>query len=160
MARSTLTLKIEGEQDPPAPYLDQVRALAKNINLTLVPGLLDNQFNKLLAQEGTVTTGAPVTVNLSTALDRYGAALGLSDVALLYVSHTGTAGTLQVNAAAVSGFTNLLGTAANLTLSPGDFVLVGALDAGNLAVTPANCQITLSAVTADADYSLHVWGRA
>jgi hypothetical protein len=160
-ARSTLTLKIEGEQDPPAPYLDQVRHVAKNVNLSVLPGILDNQMNKLYVETGTVAGGGSTDVDLQADLDRYGNALTLADVALVYIASDATSvGTLSVSAAAANGFTNLLATTAALTLSPGDFMLVGALTAGNLAVSGANKALTLAASGGNVDYTVHVWGRA
>lgn len=159
-ARSTLTLTIAGEQSPPSPYVDQVRHVAKSVDLSIIPGLLDNQFNKLFVQEGTISSGGNLDVNLSTSEDRFGVALALSDVALLWIENTSsTAAVLTVKAGASNGFSNLLSTTADLKLSPGDYVLVGALTAGNLAVTPTNAVINLAASGADADYTLHVWGR-
>lgn len=160
-ARSTLTLKIEGEQNPPSPYVDQVRHTAKNINLTVLPGTLDNQFDKLFVQTGAAPLGVSEIVNLQTALDRFGNAISLSDVALIYIANTGAAGTLAISADSSDGFTNLLGTAANVTLSPGDFFIVGALTAGNLAVAAGNRQIKIDAAGAPTvDYVVHVWGRS
>ena len=160
MARSTLRIKIEGEQAPPSPYLDQVRHVAKDVNLAVLPGSLDNQFEKLYVEEATISSGGSTDVDLQTDLDRYGVALGLSDVALIYVSSATTStGVLQVDAGAANGFTNLLSTSAALKLSAGDFVIVGALAAGNLAVAAANKVLTLSASGGDVDYVVHVWGR-
>lgn len=159
-ARSTLRIKIEGEQDPPAPYQDQVRHTAKNVDLNVLPGTLTNQMEKLFVQTGSAPLGVSEIVNLQTGLDRFGVALGLADVALIYIAHTGESGTLVVNADSSDGFTNLLGTAANVTLSAGDFLIVGALTAGNLAVTGTNRQIKLDAAGAPTvDYVIHVWGR-
>tara|TARA_R110000824_G_scaffold46910_2_gene134301 strand:- start:43 stop:528 length:486 start_codon:yes stop_codon:yes gene_type:complete len=160
MARSTLTLTIAGEQASPTPYVDQVRHVAKSVNLAILPGLLDNQFNKLYVQSATIASGANVDVNLSTALDRFGVALALSDVALVWIENTSSvAAVLTVKAGAANGFTNLLATSADVKLSAGDFLLVGALTAGNLAVTGTNAVLNLGATVADVDVVVHVWGR-
>lgn len=159
-ARSTLTLTIAGEQAPPSPYVDQVRHVAKSVNQTILPGLLDNQFNKLFVQSATISSGANVDVNLSTSTDRFGVALALSDVALLWIENASTStSVLTVKAGASNGFTNLLSTTADLKLTDGDYVLVGALSAGNLAVSPTNAVLNLAASGGDVDYVIHVWGR-
>ena len=159
MARSTLTLKIQGEQDPPAPYVDQVRHLAKNLNLSLLPGALDNQMDTLFAQEATISSGGTAVINLQTDLDRFGQALTLTDAALVYIAHAGTTGQLTINADATEPWTQLLSTTADVTLRPGDFLLVGALTADNLAVTAGGRQLKLTAVSADVDYVVSIWGR-
>lgn len=160
-ARSTFRVKIEGEQNPPSPYLDQVRHTARNVDLTVLPGTLDNQFNKLFVESGTISSGGTTDVDLQADLDRFGVALALTDVAVIYISSESTsAGVLSVSAAAASGFTNLMATTAAVKLSAGDFFLVSALTAGNLAVAAGNKALTLSASGGDVDYVVHVWGRA
>jgi hypothetical protein len=130
------------------------------VNRSILPGLLDNQFNKLFVQEATISSGANVDVNLSTAEDRFGVALALSDVALLWIENkSSAAAVLTVKAGASNGFSNLLSTTADVKLSAGDYLLVGALTAGNLAVSPTNAVINLAASGADVDYVIHVWGR-
>lgn len=160
-ARSTFRVKIEGEQNPPSPYLDQVRHTAKNVDLNVLPGTLDNEFDKLFVESGTITSGGSTDVDLQLDLDRFGVALALTDAAVVYISSESTsAGVLEVSAGAVSGFSNLLSATAALKLSAGDFILVGALTAGNLAVAAGNKILTLAATGGDVDYVVHVWGRA
>ena len=159
-ARSTLRIKIEGEQNPPSPYQDQIRHTAKSVDLTVLPGDLTNQFSKLYVETGTIPGAGSTDIDLQSDLDRYGNALSLTDVALIYISSDSTStGTLQVDAGAANGFTNLLSTSAAVKLSPGDFLIVGALTADNLAVSGTNKVITLSALVGSVDYTIHGWGR-
>ena len=160
MARSTFTLTIAGEQAPPEPYVDQVRHVAASVNKSILPGLLDDQMNKLFVQEGTIASGVVLDVDLSASLDRFGNALALSDAALVYIENKNAAtGNLFVSASASNGWTTLLGTVANLQLKPTMSMLIQALKAGELAVSPTNGSLKLQAVGADVDYVIHVWGR-
>ena len=102
-------------------------------------------------------------MDLKTAVDAFGEALALSDVALLYVEHkaASAASGIQVSANAANGWTNLLSANAALNLRPGDFMLVAAFTANNLAVGAANKVLDIDNVDGSnaADYVVEVWGR-
>jgi len=163
-ARSTLTIKIQGEQDPPTPYTEKVRHTPININKSLLAGVLTDTFDSLYAVDtAALGTSATVSHDLQTATDRFGVALTLTDVALIYVEHMAdsTASSISLSANASNGFTNLLGAAAAVTLAPGDFFLVGALTADNLVVSGTNkvFDVTNDDGSNTAHYVMHVWGR-
>lgn len=160
---SSFELKITGVDTPPAPYTEGVKHAKNILKPSVIDGLLTDQFNKLVAKDEDIGTSATLTIDLQTDLDRYGVALALADVALLYIEHkdTSAASEIQVQANAANGFTNLMGTAAAVKLAPGDFILVGALIAGNLASDGTNKALDI--VNQDgsnvAGVIVHLWGR-
>ena len=163
-ARSTLTITVTGEQDPPTPYTEKVRHTPLSINKSLLAGVIDDTFDSLyVIDDAALAASATTSHDLQTALDRYGNALTLTDVALLYIEHKSDslASSINVHANAVNGFTNLLTATAAVTLKPGDFLLVGALTADNLVVGAANkvFDVTNDDGVNAAHYVLHVWGR-
>ena len=168
MTVSTFTLDILGEDPPPETntYANKVTTTTR-VKKRITQGTGDDQMDTLFREDsadaGTIAASGTQSVDLQTGLDPYGDALGLADAAMVYVEHKADslASSISVQANASNGFTNLLGTAANLTLRPGDFLVVGAFTAGNLLVTAGNK--VLDIINDDgsnaADYVVEVWGR-
>jgi hypothetical protein len=168
MARSSFELKIQGEDPPPETNTYGNRVQTSTIlKQTLEQGALDNQHTVLFAEDtddfGSLAASGTRSIDLQTALDAFGEALGLADVALLYIEHKADslASSIAVQASAANAWTNLLSTTAALTLRPGDFMLVVAFTAGNLPVAGANkgLDIVNNDGSNAADYVVEVWGR-
>jgi hypothetical protein len=166
--RSTFELTIAGQDPPPETntYSNVVKT-GTSVTKRLTQGTGNDQMTVLFREDstdaGTIAASGTRSVDLQTALDAFGEAMALADVALLYVEHkeTSVASSISVQANGANGFTNLLSATANLTLRPGDFMLVGAFTAGNLPVAAGNK--VLDVINDDganaADYVVEVWGR-
>jgi hypothetical protein len=158
--RSRFALTIQGIQEPPAPYLDQVRHRPIAVDLPIPVGSGNAEFDVLYAAEGSILSGANVLIDLKTALDRYGVALNLADVALVYIQSADTStGLLVVSAGPTNGWTNYIGTVGNLLMKAGDAEVSARFSAGNTPVTPTNKVLELAASGGDVDYVLSIWGR-
>jgi len=168
MTRSLFELKIQGEDPPPetATYLNKITT-STVVKKTVSQGALDDQMTVLFKEDtadfGTLAASATRAIDLQTALDAFGEALALTDVVLLYLKHkdASLASSISFQAAAANGLTNLLSATANLTLKPGDFIVVGAFAADSLVVAAGNKALDIindDGVNA-ADYAFEVWGR-
>ena len=167
-ARSTFELTISGQDPPPETntYANRVTT-STSVAKTVLQGTLTDQMTTLFREDsadaGTIAASGTQSVDLKTAVDAFGEALALSDVALLYVEHkaASAASGIQVSANAANGWTNLLSANAALNLRPGDFMLVAAFTANNLAVGAANKVLDIDNVDGSnaADYVVEVWGR-
>ena len=167
-ARSTFELTIKGEDPPPESntYLERIRT-STVVRKIVLQGSADDEMTVLFKEDtadfGTLATSATRSIDLQTALDVFGEALALTDVAMLYIKHkdASLASAISIQANASDGLTNLLSTTANLTLRPGDFIVLGAFTADNLVVA-ANNKV-LDIINDDgsnvADYVVEVWGR-
>lgn len=135
----------------------------------MLPGTGNNQVARLYAEDsgdsGTTTIAASGTqsLDLQTLTDARGNALSLSDVALLVIEHkaASAASSISVQANAANGWTNFIGTAANLTLPAGAVLALYVPTAAALAVGGTNKVLDL--INDDgsnaAEYRFEVWGR-
>lgn len=150
-------------------YADGPTRTRNLISARMLPGTGNDQVARLYAEDsadsGTSSIGTSATINLDlqTLTDARGTALSLSDVAMLYIEHkaASAASSISVQANASNGFTNLLGTAANLTLPAGAVIVLYVPTAAALAVSGTNK--VLDIINDDgaqvADYRFEVWGR-
>ena len=158
--RSRFALTLQGIQEPPAPYLDQVRYRPVSVDIAMAVGKGNLEFDALYVVEGSLLSGGMDLHDLKLALDPYGVPLDLFDVALVYIAAgEQNAGLLLASAGPTNGFTNYFGTVANLILRAGDVEIGARLTAGNCQVLANNKVLELQATGGDADYTLMVWGR-
>lgn len=165
-ARPQFELTIQGEQAPDIPYTNKV-CTSKLLKQAFTAGSGDNQMDTLYKDDsdesGTIAASATETLDLQTALDALGEAMTLTDVALVYIEHKAAslASSISVQANAANGFTNLLGTAANLTIPAGGFFLFYMPVADAMVVSGTNK--VLDIINDDganaADYIVEIWGR-
>ncbi len=145
--RSIFELTIKGEDAPAdtAAFNDGVTT-SKIFRKVIVEGTSDDQMGALFKADtddaGTaeIGTSATVSIDFQTALDPYGVALAAVDMVMLYIEHkaTSSASSIQVEANAADGWTNLLGTAAAMPLAPGEFAVWTAFDAATKPITGTN----------------------
>jgi len=161
-------LRMDGQDPPPeSQTYGQVVKTRTRLRNELLQGTADNQVEVLLKSDsdddGQLAASGVLQVDMVLGLDPFGNAIVADDLVMLFVRHkaSSTASSISLRAASTNGLTNLLGTAAGLTLRPGDFIVVGTFTAGNLVV--ANANRILEVVNDDganaADYVVEVWGR-
>jgi hypothetical protein len=169
-ARSTFELTIKGQDPSPDTnsYIEPTTS-SRVIKKTLLQGADDDEMTTLFVKDtadaatAQIGTSATVAYDLQTALDAWGDALAQTDIVLLFLEHkaASAASSISFQASAANGLTTLLSATANLTLSPGDFILVGAFTADNLVVSGASKSVDI--INDDgsnvADYRFEVWGR-
>jgi hypothetical protein len=168
--RSFFRLVMRGEDPPPKTAYSAFDAKVgtwTEYRKQLLQGDATDQmivlFRQTSADEGQLGAGATRDIDLLLATDAYNEAIVADDVCLVFFRHvrTSTASSVSLKAAASDGWTNLLATTADLTLRPGDFVLVGAFTAGNLVVGATNRILTIENDDGvnPADYEIEIWGR-
>ena len=161
-------LRIDGQVAPPEAqtYAGTVNTRTR-VTKSLLQGTGTNQVEVLHRansdDDGQIAASGTLTLDLRLAPDPFGNPIVADDLAMLYIEHKSdsAASSISFQAGGSDGFTNLLGTAAAVTLRPGDRFLVGVFIAGNLPVTDSNR--VLDIVNNDganaADYVVEVWGR-
>lgn len=143
--KSDFLLSIAGIQAPPTPYGSQV-SFNRSIEKHLLAGNGTDQMSVLLAKEQVLAASGTLTLDLVTDTDRYGVALGLDDIALIFVENVDDAsggGALELRPNASNGFTNLLGASSAQKLPIGTFYCVGNFTADKLDVTGTNKKLDI-----------------
>lgn len=180
MAVSKFTVKLEGKDSPPAGCMSGDLSVTSTETISAVAdGNADNQIQVVYCKDsefdGDIAASGSLAIDLETDLDRFGDALGLADVAMLYVKTkvlndgAGTAsGVLQLRPAAAAAWDQLIKAVPGGTdtpaieMPPGAFIVVGGFLAGTYPVTPTTAKaLTLVEVGAAnaTGYKLQIWGR-
>lgn len=135
---STVTATFSGFDSADTPVLKGV-ALTKSISQLLTESNGDGQANVIYGQDIALGAGATVEVDLQTALDAYGVALALTDVAAIWIeAPDSNPDDVIVTQGASNGFSSWIedGTSGGgFRVPSGEFVLASGF---GLASLPSN----------------------
>ncbi|MBU6289697.1 MAG: hypothetical protein KGS10_16180 [Chloroflexi bacterium] len=136
----TFKLSINAKQSPPAPFSCGVSAKAYHSEV-FPDGNLSSEVKAIYGYEATLAGSATLAIDLTTALDRYGAALAADDLAMLLVENvddgTGT-GVLELRPGAGNGLNTLLGASSAVKIPLGSLLVFGSFDADVIDVNATN----------------------
>jgi hypothetical protein len=161
--RSEFSVSLSAVQVAPSPYGQQVSA-RKNHRQTLLPGDNDNEFSVLFSSEFTLAASGTQTLDLKLDEDRFGDALALADVALLYVENVDDpagGGTIEVRPGAANGIQTLFGPGSAIIMGPGMTMMLWNWLAGSIPVqvTKKTIDVVETGAIDDAVVRVQAWGR-
>lgn len=122
----TFSLAFTGNQDAPTPY-DQGVVYAIDLSGSAIAQenpSVDGGISAIYAHEGNLTNST-LSLDLETTEDRFGVALGLSELVMLYVENKtfgNDGGVISLQPGASNGETNLLGASSSVKLRRGHAV--------------------------------------
>ncbi len=110
MSVSRIAIEMVGFDDPPSgPYMGQLSCSQKFSAKSVGSGNATNQLDAVLCIKQQIVASGNITIDLMTDLDRFGVALGATDVVAGMIENKGPGtGILQVTWGAANGWTALL----------------------------------------------------
>lgn len=161
--RSTFQIQIDGAQASPTPYGANVAA-SRGFTKNLLFGDGTDQMRVLKAYEQVIAPSGTLAVNLTSDLDRFGVALSLDDIALIFIENVIDAtggGACEVRPNGVNGFTNMLGAASALKLPYGSGFCIWNFTADKYDVAAGNraFDIVETGAALPVLLRMQIWGR-
>lgn len=172
MTASKVILEVHGYQPPPgAAYGGEVSCVDKFIRRNVQNGVADGEFSILRCLNQQIAAGATVNLDLQTDTDRYGVALGATDVRLGYIGTfeqdsvgAPAQGTLAIEPNSTNGWDSLIGSSGatdrgRIVLPYDSFVCFGCERDGAIVVDGTTKALDLiETTTTDAvDVQLQFW---